>query len=321
MHSELLSVYADIIKGYSRIEQNLHAVFKHPGPLEISVLEEERISFQESAKNQGLPTEKEQLEHLEKESLWTKKDEEEIRDLQMMLRGLRDSKEKLALKSQVAIIKDQIAENEKKLQELDNKKRELLGLTIESITNKQANEFFIWYTLFKDATYNEHFLTRYEFNCLSNQELAEIIIAQSKSVGKFTTQNLKKISLSGYFTNAFYLAEDNPFTFYGKPLIHLSNYQIELFGLGRYYKSLVTQHEGKIPDELYEDPDAFVEWVTTAKNAKKLLDKAGDNEAVGIVGATKDDLKHINAPVLDLAKEAQKRGGRLTMKDMLELHG
>ena len=50
----------------------------------------------------------------------------------------------------------------------------------------------------------------------------------SKNNEKFKAEVLKKIALADFFTNIFYLCEDNVFNFYGKPVIILTFYQIEI---------------------------------------------------------------------------------------------
>ena len=151
----------------------------------------------------------------------------------------------------------------------------------------------------------------------------------NKSVEKFQSNHLKNISVSGFFTNIFYLCENNAHVFFGKPLVNLSFYQLELFGYGRYYKSMIENSEKKPPEHISEDPEKLVEWFESTKSAAETLDKseakAGEHGATSLVGATKDDLKRLGldnpGETISLAKKAAEKGGRLTMDDMMKIHG
>ena len=159
--------------------------------------------------------------------------------------------------------------------------------------------------------------------------MKRLINFYNKSTDKFLSDNLKKISLSGFFTNLFYLCEDNAHVFFGKPLVELTFYQIELFGYGRYYKNLLQNAENPVPEGIKGDPDKIVEWFDSAKSAKETLEKsknAGvDGSATSLVGATKQDLERLGldnpSETVNLAKKAAEKGGRLTMEDMMKLHG
>ena len=56
-----------------------------------------------------------------------------------------------------------------------------------------------------------------------------------------------------------------------KPLFKLTFYQIELFGYGRYYKSMIENSDNKPPDEIAQNPEKMVEWFESSKSARKPL--------------------------------------------------
>ena len=140
---------------------------------------------------------------------------------------------------------------------------------------------------------------------------------------------LKRIALADFFTNIFYLCDDNVFNFYGKPVINLTFHQIEIYSYGRYFKSILQNSEDKIPEHIAEDPDKLIEWAESSKNVKDVLEKSSvsdkDGAATSIVGATKEDLAKAgisqDEDVIDLSKKAQEQGGKLTMEDLMKLHG
>jgi len=146
---------------------------------------------------------------------------------------------------------------------------------------------------------------------------------------KFIAENLKRMALADFFTNIFYLCEDNIYNFYGKPIVKLTFYQIELFSFGRYFKSIMQNSEEEVPEHIAEDPEKLIEWAESSKNVKEILEKSStegkDGAASSIVGATAEDLQKAgidkNDDVIDLSQKAKEKGGKLTMQDMMKLHG
>jgi len=166
-----------------------------------------------------------------------------------------------------------------------------------------------------------------EFEDLEEKKMMELISIYNHTTAKFNSNKLKLISLAGFFTNIFYLCENDAFVFYGKAIVGLTFYQIELFGYGRYYKSLLEQTEGQPPEDMMDKPEKLVEWFESTKSAKEALDKVdkGEGTASSLVGATKQDLKRLGLDnpqeTVNLAKKAAAKGGKLTMEDMMKLHG
>ena len=159
--------------------------------------------------------------------------------------------------------------------------------------------------------------------------MEELIGVYNKSTKKFQSGSLKRISVSGFFTNLFYLCDDDPFVFFGKAVVGLTFYQIELFGYGRYYKNLIQNSENQPPEEISKDPEKLVEWFESSKSARETLDKSKiegqEGSATSLVGASKEDLKRLGLDnpneTINLAKKAAEKGGKLTMDDMMKLHG
>jgi hypothetical protein len=91
---------------------------------------------------------------------------------------------------------------------------------------------------------------------------------------------------------------------------------------------MLSEAKVKPPEELYDDPDGLVDWLESAKEGQKVLEKSMPEEgkagATSIVGATKDDLKKMGVDTvgqINLSKEAAKKGGTLEMEDFIRLHG
>lgn len=327
-------VFSEIIKGYSK--KNIQGFgtlfFKHINNQDSADIDIYNQQFLEKAKNMGLPTEKEQEEYLIKEGLWEESKNKRIIELEKFLINLRTTKSKLFLKAQIEQINTEIEKNEIELRALKFERKDLIGFTAEDYTVKKINEYYMFISLFKDESLKERFFKEDDYDDLDNKEIISLIKNYNEVNSKFNEHNLKKISLAHYFSNIFYLSKDDPFIFYGKPLVELSFYQIELFSYGRYFKGILTNAKNKPPEYLMRDPDKLIEWFEGSKNVDEVLNKNSkvaqkDNVATSIVGATTEDLKRLGVKKdddiggIDLTKEAAKKGGKLDMQDLIKLHG
>jgi hypothetical protein len=92
----------------------------------------------------------------------------------------------------------------------------------------------------------------------------------------------------------------------------------------------LSEAKHKPADELYEDPEKLIDWLESSKNAEEVLSKNEGNSkktegaiATSIVGASKEDLEKIGKDKnsISLHKEAEKKGGILSMEDLMKMHG
>ena len=327
-------IFSEIIKGYSK--KNIEGIgtlfFKHINNQDSADIDIYNQQFSEKAKSMGLPTEKEQEEYLIKEGLWEASKNKRIIEIKNFINSLKVTKSKLFLKAQIDQINKEIDKSDAELKALQYERKELIGYTVEDYTAKKINEYYMYISLFKDDKLSEKFFKEEDYEELENKEIVKLIKTYNEVNEKFNDKNLKKISLASYFSNVFYLSNDNPFIFYGKPLVELSFYQIELFSYGKYFKSIFSNAKTKPPEYLMNDPEGLIEWFESSRNVDEVLNKntkvsQKDNVATSIVGATKEDLKRLglkddnNSNNIDLAKEAAKKGGKLDMQDLIKLHG
>ena len=328
-NSGLKVIFSEILRGYTLVENKDFGKIKikHFNNFDSAELDIKNRYFYEKARDQGLPTREQKIEYLLKEDIWDEKKNKEILNLKTMIAGLKNSKSKVFLQAHIDDINRQLEENQLKLAHLEIQKEELIGFCAENYAQRRINEHYMQKAILKDN--GEFLLSNEDFEDLQQDQLMGLISTYNKNTRKFESPNLKKISLSGFFTNLFYLCENNAYTFFGKPLVELTFYQVELFGYARYYKSLMESSESKVPDEVRQDPEKIVEWFESSKNAKEVMDKsqtAGkEGSATSLVGATKQDLKRLGLDnpneTISLAKKAAEKGGSLTMEDMMKIHG
>ena len=322
-------VFSEILRGYTLVSlpEFGNIKIKHFNNFDSAELDIKNRYFYEKAVSQGLPTRKQRIDHLLEENIWTEERNKEILNLKSLIAGLKNSKSKVFLQAHIDQINNQLKENQGKLSTLSLKKEELIGFSAEAYASRRINEHYMHRALLKES--GEKLFTQEEFEELEEGKLVDLIGVYNKSTKKFDSNSLRKLSLSSFFTNLFYLCENNAYSFFGKPLVQLTFYQIELFGYGRYYKSLIENSDSKPPDEISGDPEKMVEWFESSKSAKETLEKsksAGqEGGAQSLVGATKQDLKRLGLDnpneTINLAKKAAEKGGRLNMEDMMKLHG
>ena len=328
---ELRLLYADILRRHSKANSEKYGdiFIKHLDTKDAAELDFIKRRYYEEAKGKGLPTEEERLEYLYEEEHWTKQEEEELRGLESYLKQLSLNKSKLFLErernqltNQIRVVKEDIAK--KSLTRL-----EFIGMTANSYSSKKANEYYIFQSLFNSPDCDKFLLSKEEFDELSVVEIHALVEIYNSKMNLFINKNLKRISLSGFFLNFFYLCEDNPMTFFGIPAVDLTFYQAELFGHAKYFKHILQDSKNKPPHDIMDDPDAIIEWYESSKASQAALEKAKSSGNVGgssIVGASREEMNKLGAiddgeKFIDLAAEAAKKGGSLSMEDMIKLHG
>jgi len=328
-------VFSDVLNGYTEITseilgEHVHYV-KHLSLYDNVRTDKLYDTCFKKAKSMGLPTEEDQVKYLDQEKLWTDKEDRDLQVKLDFLSNLRASKSKMYLKSQIQQLNTQIEEEEKKVYDLKLKKTEMMGFTAESYAHKRANELYIQKAIFKDSDFKNLSMSDQHFDHITDKQLSQLTKDYNDSTKFLTIDVIKKISLMPFFCNYFYLCDDNPMTFYGKPVIDLSFFQAELFAFGRYFKNLAQESKAQPPDSIKDDPDKMIEFYEMRKNADELMDKVdaknGDKSgATTLVGATSEDLEAIGyskagGRTIDLMDVASQKGGKLSMDDFIDLHG
>jgi len=320
-------IFSEIIEGYSFVPSKLFGdlKIKHINNFDAAKTDIKNHYYFEKAVSQGLEKREDKIDYLIKEKLWDPEKDKQAKRLEDMLKGMRKTKSKLFLQTQIDAINKDIEKNEIELNTILAEKETIIGFTAEEYAQRRINEYYMYISIL-DENGNRLFKED-EFQELDEEQVAEIMTVYSKNNEKFKAEVLKKIALADFFTNIFYLCDDNVFNFYGKPVINLTFYQIEIYSYGRYFKSLIQNSEDKIPDHIVEDPDKLIEWAQSSKNVKEVLEKSSGEEAgaSSIMGATKEDLAKAGVnqdqDVIDLSKKAEEQGGRLSMDDLMKLHG
>tara|TARA_B100000287_G_scaffold432225_1_gene491068 strand:+ start:759 stop:1772 length:1014 start_codon:yes stop_codon:yes gene_type:complete len=330
--SVLRYLYKDVINGYSIVEEEAIHI-SHLKETDIGSIEERRIKLAEEARGKGLQSEEEKVNLLISQGLWTQEKEEDIEKLKKEIIELQETKKKLILGRQIKQINNRIEFKSKVYNELVKERSSEVGHTAEKHAEKKVNEELVFKTFFKGPDLTEPFFSNEEFDELTNKELDSYALLYTAVNSQYSDLILRKISVCPFFLNSFFVCENNTNLFYGKPVVELTNYQIDVFSYGRYYKSIMSEAKSP-PNELYSEPEKLIEYYENAKKAKEAKENRKNNrrgkesEYMGstVFGATKEELEVIageedgSSEMLDLSKEAEKSGGEMGLNEFLNLH-
>jgi hypothetical protein len=330
--STLRYLYKDVINGYSKVDK--HEIYiGHLKETDIGELEERKIKLTEEARGKGLYDEEEKVKLLISEKMWSQEKEDDIKKLRQDIIVLQETKRKLILGRQIKQINKQIEFKSGTFKDLLEERAGEVGHTAEHYAQKKANEELVFKTFFKSSSLSEHFFSDEDFEELSNSDLDGYTVLYNAVNSQFSDGILKKMSVCPFFLNSFFVCENNTNLFFGKPVVDLTNYQIDVFSYGRYYKSIMTECK-PAPNELNEDPKKLIEYYESAKKAKeakenrKASSKGKESEYMGstVFGAEKEELELFADPddeksaVVDFAKVAEKSGGEMGLNEFMNLH-
>ncbi len=321
------ALYSQILKGYSSSPYKKNDLFmRHLSEADIGFVSEKRNKYLEDAKAKGLPTEEEKLEILNEQDIWTNKEEEGIKKLEEELSTQEQTLKNLIIKSQKQILNSKILINRKKLAEKLKEKKEALDLTCEEYGERKSQEEIVYYNFFKDKDFKTKYFSEEEFDELPQIELHFLMAIHIESQVSFAHENIKRVAAFPFFLNSFFICNDDPLQFYGKPVVELTMNQVSLFSIGKYFKAMLSKSEAEPPET--EDVDELIEWFESTMSKEALAKQMEDKQASTVVGASKEDLKGVidTSMGVNLGKQAakiRKETGKvaLDMEDMLKLHG
>jgi len=332
-NSKIKNLFADIIRGYTKIVSSDFGIlyFKHFGPFDSAFIDEIYTLNLEKAISKGLPNKETKEKLLIENNQWTKDEEKKLSESNDLLIRLKTTRSKIFKKREKDIIDKQIKDVTNDVEILNSKKTDLIGLTAETYANKKINEHYMKHMLYKDINLINSLYNEEEYDELEDEQLNKLYNEHEKYIENFSVKNLKCVALSPAYMNLFIIADDNPYTFYGKAVIHLTFYQTQVFEYAKTFKNILINSKNKVPDDLMQDPEKLLEWYDSSQQAEDLLSKTNKKDkdfvASSLVGATKEDLKAMGMDSSganlsnNIIKEAQKKGGSLSIDDMIRLQG
>ena len=319
-------IFRDICRGFSEVEfDGKSGYIKHFGSFDQVDLEDAFDKYFSSAKDRGVPTEKESLDRLIDDGQWSSEDDKKIKKERSFLESLLEQKKNLILKSKIDAKSKQIKQQRQKVSDLELEKKSLLGYTCEKYAGDRVNDFYIIRSFFKDSELNDPFFDESEFNELDVKYVSEIVLKYNLIIGEISEENVKRMVLDPFFFAYFPFIETTE-GFLGKPACWLSNSQLQMMLYARVFKNIFDNNDN-IPDAIRQDPDALIDYANSSEKIKEKMERSNkEGSAVTMVGATKEDIEQIkqqsgDAKTVSIREEAKKKGGTLSMADMMKIHG
>jgi hypothetical protein len=316
--------FRDIVRGYSSSDYGGKTVYiKHLTPHDQVEIEEIEKNYHDRALKRGVPTEEDMLTLLKKEGDWTDEEETRIEQKKAFLQGLLSAKLKIVLPSHMEAQDKLIAKAREEIQAKELEKVELIGNTCEKYAKDRTNDFYIIKSFFRDQDLRKPLFKEEEFDVLSAIDLRKIIALYNTSFSSINEDSIQHLILQDFYTAYLGFTEDS-MQFYGKPFCELTYVQIKLIVYSRIFKN-IFEVEDNIPEKIKKDPQALMDYATSNNdNKEKFQSKFAESDGSTIVGATKEDYQQLGlgAPgSVDLHEEAKKKGGTLSMQDLMKLSG
>jgi hypothetical protein len=319
--------FRDIKNGFSEIKVLENFFYLKHLSLEDQVdIDQIYDHYFDEAKSRGVPTNDETLKRLIEEKQWSTKQESLIKQEEDFIDNLNKQKKVLYLKSEIQRVNADIESGQKRLYDLKNTKASFFNRTAESYAEERVNDFYILKCLYKDKSLSKPAFEEDQFDNIDSETLTCIIKQYSEVYKNINDNTIQYLVLQDFF-NLYMPFAENPTEFFGKSVCELTYNQVKLLIYSRFFKNVFQQND-KMPQDIKNDPDKIIDYVNANENAKKVIENKNnkENQASSIVGATSEDLEYVGLKAkgqktLSLADEAKKKGGSLSMDDMMKIFG
>lgn len=322
--SHFKKLYQEIVMGFSvSIYMEKPIFIKHFSEMDNGKQAGQSAVFFNAAKKIGLLEREDKLQLLLKEGFWSIRNETEIEQLQKNISDFEMLIKNLIIKKQIGEAKQKKAEVELKLKELIDEKEECVGFCVEDFVSQKMNELIIFNSFFKNQGLSQQLFSEEEFDNLSQSDISSLVKILNNFYTEFSHNQIKRICACCFFINLFSLSSESVSSFFGTHVTNLTILQINLFSQGRYFKSLIESRKENVtpPSDIVSDPDKMIEWYDSLSTSS-IQDHPDKEGGTTYVGATKEELQSmVGGGGISLEDFAKKKGGSLTMRDFLEMHG
>lgn len=322
-------IFRDIINGYSQVEVAGETYYvKHLSSLDQVDIDDYRKIYYDQAVARGIPTEEEVKKDLEKDGVWTEENELEIAKLEHFVEQLIKNKSQILLKSKLDQQNKNIESTRTKIEELKIKKAELLGVNAESYADKRSNDYYIIKSFYHDKELTKLvFETESDYNELYGDEIVGFIKCYNEIFTNFEERVIQTMILQDFYYIYFPFCDDTV-GFFGNPVSKLTYNQLKLIVYTKIFKG-IFENNANIPENIKKDPQALLDYGNISDEAKTKMQEqmSSDKDASTLFGATDEDYEYAglskpsDSTKISLHKAAEKKGGSLSMEDLMELSG
>tara|TARA_B100000700_G_C15006931_1_gene838994 strand:+ start:720 stop:1601 length:882 start_codon:yes stop_codon:yes gene_type:complete len=245
---ECRHAYRELLQGYTHVEKEDFYI-KHFKESDLGFIDGVYQKCFEQCKKQGLFSREEKIELLKKEDFWDQHDDEQRVFLQQTVRDGYEYARGLGKKESLEFLEEHVIPKEKELKKLEKDIIEIVEPVAETHCEKVLNEQYVYHALFKSKDCKTPLFTKEQFEDLSFLEMGDLIKLYNYHSSRFTETNINKIAVNSFFLNPFFMSEDDPVKFYGKNVVDLTMYQLNIYSRGKFCKAVLV--EGKEPPEQY----------------------------------------------------------------------
>ena len=327
--SHYRKVFRDIIQGSSEVKlDGVNVYIKHLSSVDQVDIDEIRNSYLQKALARGIPSQEDLIKSLNKDGTWTSEDEQKIKRQESFIKQLNRGKTQLVLKSQLDNQNKLIREAEEELQSMHNKKHQLLGVNAEDYADKRSNDYYIIKSFFKDKScLSPIFPTEDSYNDLYAEDVIKYVTIYNETFKAFEELNIQKMILEDFYYIYFPFSEDTV-GFFGRPVVELTYNQLKLIVYTKIFKN-IFENNTHIPEKIKKDPQALLDYGNISNEAKQKVQEQFNSSSDGstLFNATDEDFEYagLEKPSdkagISLQKAAEKKGGSLSMQDLMELSG
>jgi hypothetical protein len=283
----LRRVFADICRGYSVAQWDDKPVYikhlTHFDQVDIDEIHDEALA---TAIKRGIRTEEAQLKWLAGRAMWVLKDEIALKQQRDYVKTLIQTQKKQFASAQIKALQVTIEAEALKLAKMEAHKDDLVSLTAETVADRKVQFTYIATTFYRDDTLKHRLFTDAQMRDMDDDQTAVLLDIYIESISRFSTTNLRTISVANYFVNHFYLCGDDVTPFFGRPICELTSQQANLLSYGVYFKGILTNNQ--VPDEFRSDPDKLESYVNRSAALQKVLAKTEGAARVGLVMQQED---------------------------------
>lgn len=318
----LRKIYSEIVVGYSIAIFNSEIVYiKHPN--NITLLEFDFKYQQKYSKflADGVASEKEKINLLIRDGLWSEKKEQQITDIRSTIDQLYTSKRNHYSLREINAYNEQIKTNQGFLLELLTERMSLIGNSAELMARRILDTEQIVSSFFKDDELKHKVFGGVED--ISDDQLDSIFSLYEQFTKNTSDSMIRRLSVSNDFQSIFNLT-DNLYYFYGRAVSQLTHYQSRLAQYGNYFKTILN-NDPKPPDQIRNDPEALEDWFFARTNIQKTMDKdEAEGKSTSFFGMSRKELQYLGVEIeagsqMQLSRIADKNG-EISMSE-LKKHG
>jgi len=322
-------IFRDIVRGWSKIPiDGSFFYIKHLSSLDQVEIDDIREEYLSQALKRGIPRQSEVLESLKSDGLWTDEDELEIARQEQFIESAQRNKSQLVLKSKIDQQNQAIQDARKKINELQSKKNQLLGVNAESYADKRSNDYYIIKSFYEDSELTKPlFPEERDYNELYSEDVAKFINAYNEAFVMFEELKIQEMILQDFYYIYFPFSDDTV-GFFGNPVCHLTYNQLKLIVYTKIFKNIFENNQ-HIPEKIKKDPQALLDYGSISSEAKEKIKNVAESDKDGstLFGATDEDYEYagLTKPSeksgISLQDAAKKKGGSLSMEDLMQLSG